>query len=81
MTRTLPLLALLGTFAASGALAQEPPKEAAKAAETYEAPIKNAKGDTIGRLAIRDGANALVLRVAIQPGGLPPAGTACTSTP
>ena len=76
MTRTLPLFALLGTLAASGALAQEPSKEGskepAKAPETYEAPIKNAKGDAIGTLTIRDGANALVLRVAIQPGGLPP---------
>ena len=72
MTRTLPLLVLLGTAAAGGALAQEPPKEAAKPAETFTAPIKNAKGDPIGTLAIRDGANALVLRVTIQPGGLPP---------
>ena len=72
MIRTLPLLAVLATAAAGGAYAQEPPKEAPKAAETFSAPIKNAKGDTIGSLAIRDGANALVLRVAIQPGGLPP---------
>jgi Cu-Zn family superoxide dismutase len=75
MTRTLTLLTLLGSLAAAGpALAQEPPKEAAKAAtpETFESPIKNAKGDTIGKLAIRDGANSLVLRVTIQPGGLPP---------
>ncbi len=76
MSRTLPLFALLGTVAAGGALAQElakeAPKEAAKAPETYEAPIKNAKGDAIGTLAIRDGANALVLRVTIQPGGLAP---------
>ena len=72
MTRTLPLLALLGTVAAGAALAQEPPKETAKPAETYTAPIKNAKGDAIGALSIRDGANALVLRVTIQPGGLPP---------
>ncbi len=74
MTRTLTLLTLLGTLAAGPALAQEPPKEAAKASapETYESPIKNAKGDTIGKLAIRDGANSLVMRVTIQPGGLPP---------
>ena len=71
MTRILPLLALLGPFAASGALAQEPPA-AAKPAETFQAPLKNAKGDTIGTIAIRDGANSLVLRVAIQPGGLAP---------
>ena len=74
MTRTLTLLAALGCFAASGAFAQEPAKDAAKPAapETYESPIKNAKGDTIGSLAIRDGANSLVMRVTIQPGGLPP---------
>jgi Cu-Zn family superoxide dismutase len=71
MTRILPLLALLGPFAASGALAQEPPASA-KPAETFQAPLKNAKGDTIGTIAIRDGANSLVLRVAIQPGGLAP---------
>lgn len=74
MTRTLTLLALLGSFTAGGALAQEPPKEAAKAAapETFESPIKNAKGETIGKLSIRDGANTLVMRVTIQAGGLPP---------
>ena len=72
MIRTLPLLAVLATVTAGGASAQEPPKEAPKAAETFSAPIKNAKGDTIGALAIRDGANALVLRVALQAGALPP---------
>ena len=70
MTRILPLLALLGPFAASGAFAQEP--AAPKPTETFQAPVKNAKGDPIGTIAIRDGANSLVLRVAIQPGGLPP---------
>jgi len=74
MTRTLTLLALLGTLTAGAAFAQEPAKDPAKAAapENYESPIKNAKGDTIGKLSIRDGANTLVMRVTIQPGGLPP---------
>ncbi|MCJ2011315.1 superoxide dismutase family protein [Methylobacterium sp. J-076] len=74
MTRTLTLLALLGSLTAGGALAQEPAKDAAKPAtpETFESPVKNAKGDTIGTLSIRDGANTLVMRVTVQPGGLPP---------
>ncbi|MDP4024415.1 superoxide dismutase family protein [Methylobacterium sp. NEAU 140] len=81
MTRTLPLLALLGTLAAAGAQAQDAKdagKDAAKdpakpaAPETYQSPIKNAKGEPIGTMTIRDGANTLVLRLAIQPGGLPP---------
>ena len=78
MTRTLPLLALLGSFAAGAALAQEPAKDVTKDAskpavpETFEGTIKNAKGDPIGKLTIRDGANTLVMRIAIQAGGLPP---------
>ena len=73
MTRTLPL-ALIGMLAAGAAAAQDGAKpDGAKPAapETFEGAIRNAKGDTIGRMTIRDGANTLVLRVAIQPGGLP----------
>lgn len=70
MPRTLPPLALLGMVAAGAASAQEPAKSAAP--ETFEGAIRNAKGDAIGRMMIRDGANALVMRVSIQPGGLPP---------
>ncbi|GJD49638.1 hypothetical protein OPKNFCMD_2371 [Methylobacterium crusticola] len=48
-------------------------KAAAPAAPaTYDAPIINNKGQTIGKIALRDGANSLVVRVTIQAGGLPP---------
>lgn len=40
--------------------------------QTYEADITGNDGKPIGKIAIRDGANALVMRVTIQPGGLPP---------
>ncbi|MFE1600927.1 superoxide dismutase family protein [Methylobacterium sp. ID0610] len=42
------------------------------APQTFEAPVINAKGETIGRIRIRDGANTLVLRLTIAAGGLPP---------
>ena len=70
MSRTLSLLAILGTVAAGSALAQEPARSAVP--ETFEGTIRDAKGDAIGKMTIRDGANALVMRVSIQPGGLPP---------
>ncbi|WP_298952764.1 superoxide dismutase family protein [uncultured Methylobacterium sp.] len=61
-------LGLAGPAAAQTA----PAADAASAApQTYETPIVNTKGETIGRIAIRDGANTLVMRVTIQPGGLP----------
>ena len=82
MTRTLPLLAALLlaglsglASGATGALAQTAPApEAAPAAapETFNGEIKNNKGEPIGTLTIRDGANALVMRLAIKAGGLPP---------
>ncbi|MBE7243894.1 MAG: superoxide dismutase family protein, partial [Actinomycetospora chiangmaiensis] len=82
MTRILPLLALAAGLAPAAALAQEPakpgeqtkPAEQSKPAEpqAYETQIRNNKGDTIGTLKLRDGANTLVARVTIQPGGLPP---------
>ncbi|AWN34354.1 superoxide dismutase family protein [Methylobacterium radiodurans] len=76
MTRILPLLALAAGLVPAAALAQEPakPAEQTKPAEpqTYETQIKNNKGDTIGTLKLRDGANTLVARVTIQAGGLPP---------
>ena len=55
-------------------LAQEPkgPEPAPSAPETFESPITNTKGDKIGTIKIRDGANALVMRLQIQAGGLPP---------
>ncbi len=71
MTRTLfattLALALNGGYAPQ-ALAQG----AVAAPQTYEADIVGDEGKPIGRIAIRDGANALVLRVTIQAGGLTP---------
>ena len=51
-----------------------PPQDepASSAPQTYESPITNNKGDAIGKILIRDGANALVLRITIKAGGLPP---------
>ncbi|WP_375456456.1 superoxide dismutase family protein [uncultured Methylobacterium sp.] len=77
MTRTLPLLAALAGLAAGahGAWAQgAPAPEAAPAAapQTFGGEIVNNKGESIGTLMIRDGANALVMRIAIRAGGLPP---------
>ena len=64
--------ALLSTVLAAGpALAQD--KAATPAApQGYESPIINGKGESIGRIALRDGANTLVVRVTIQAGGVPP---------
>ena len=70
-----PLLAL-PFLVAGAAQAQEPPPPAAATApavpQTFEADIQNAKGEAIGRIALRDGANTLVMRVTINAGGLPP---------
>ncbi|GJE67219.1 hypothetical protein LNAOJCKE_4447 [Methylorubrum aminovorans] len=86
--RHIPLVAALVAGLAGPAFAQdakEAPKEAPKetaqppakaeaagAPQTYESGITNGKGETIGKIMIRDGANSLVMRVTIQPGGLPP---------
>jgi superoxide dismutase, Cu-Zn family len=51
---------------AAPALAQAP------AVQTHEAPIIGAKGDAIGKIAIRSSENATVVRIAINPGGLTP---------
>lgn len=77
MTRTLPLLAALLSFASgvTGALAQgtPAPETAPNAApQTFDGAIQNNKGEPIGTLTIRDGANSLVMRIAIKAGGLPP---------
>lgn len=45
---------------------------AAPSSETYETPIIGEKGEAIGTLMIRGGANALVARIAIKSGGLTP---------
>ena len=79
-----PLVAALLAGLAWPALAQdakEAPKEptpppakaeAAAAPQTYESAITNGKGESIGKIMIRDGANSLVMRVMIGAGGLPP---------
>ena len=77
MTRFVPLLALIAGIVPAAVLAQTPappPAETAKPAapQTFEGEIKNNKGEPIGRITIRDGANSLVLRIAIQAGGLTP---------
>ena len=71
MRRFLSVLALLGSVAP--VLAQAPAPATQNAApQTYESKVVNGKGEPIGTATIRDGASALVLRLAIQPGGLPP---------
>ncbi len=80
--RRLPLAAVALAALCAPALAQapEPPKEPAKepakeeasAPQTYESALTNGKGEAIGKIMIRDGANSLVMRVMVQAGGLPP---------
>ncbi|WP_375410425.1 superoxide dismutase family protein [uncultured Methylobacterium sp.] len=80
MTSSLPALVRAATVSAALAaaallapvMAQTPPATAPAAVPVVESDIVNAKGEPIGRIAIRDGANALVLRLTVQPGGLPP---------
>lgn len=69
--------ALAATFAAalaatSGAAIAQTSPAPASAPQAFESPIVNGKGETIGRIVIRDGASDLVMRLTIQPGGLPP---------
>ncbi|KQP49029.1 superoxide dismutase [Methylobacterium sp. Leaf399] len=75
MTHAMPTVVrgALGAAFAAGlvampALAQTPPP----AIPTVESDVVDGKGEAIGRIVIRDGANALVLRLTIRPGGLPP---------
>lgn len=65
-------VALVLAGLAHPALAQEKKEEAAGPPQTYEGQISNNKGEPIGQIAIRDGASALVMRVTIKAGGLPP---------
>ncbi|MGX7709501.1 superoxide dismutase family protein [Methylobacterium sp. Gmos1] len=69
--RLVTLASVLALGLAAPAFAQDKPADQA-APTTYDAPIVNNKGETIGKIALRDGANTLVMRVAIQAGGLPP---------
>lgn len=50
----------------TAALAQAP------SVETYEAPITGAKGEPVGKVTIRSGANTAVVRIAVNAGGLAP---------
>ncbi|NEU11218.1 superoxide dismutase family protein [Methylobacterium sp. BTF04] len=75
MRRLLPAIAfgLGAALAASPTLAQTAaPATPAAAPPTVESLVLNGKGETIGKITLRDGASALVMRMAIQPGGLPP---------
>ena len=54
----------------AGALAT--PALAQQGVETFEGPIMGAKGDTIGKLAVRSGENATIVRIMINAGGLTP---------
>ena len=82
LPRSISFAAALITGLAGPAFAQDakealkepaPAKtEAAGAPQTYESGITNGKGETIGKIMIRDGANSLVMRVMIGAGGLPP---------
>jgi Cu-Zn family superoxide dismutase len=72
MTRHL-FAVLLATVAVPAiAQAQQPQAAAPGAVQTYEAPITGAKGDQIGKIAIRSSENAIILRITINPGGLSP---------
>lgn len=86
MRRVLSIIPFAGlaagaVLATAAAQAQEapaqtpPPAQAAPAPaapQVFESEIRNGKGEEIGRIALRDGANTLVMRIAINPGGLPP---------
>ena len=68
MTRFLTATGAAGlALCTAAAMAQTAP-----AVQTYGADILGAEGKPIGRIAVRDGANALVMRVTIEPGGLAP---------
>ena len=70
MRRILSAFALMASL--GPAFAQAPAPAAPAAPQLLESPIVNGRGETIGRIALRDGASTLVLRLTIQPGGLPP---------
>ena len=64
--RTALIASLVAAGLAAPALAQQ-----AKI-ETFEGAILGPKGDNIGKLTIRSGENASVIRIVINPGGLTP---------
>jgi Cu-Zn family superoxide dismutase len=60
-------IAILAAAAIAGpALAQD------SGVETVQAPLIGSKGDPIGQINIRGSANATVVRITVNPGGLPP---------
>ena len=65
MMKALASAALFATAVCAPALAQT-------SAETAEAAIVGSTGEPIGKLSIRGGPNATVVRIAINPGGLTP---------
>jgi Cu-Zn family superoxide dismutase len=62
----LPALALAVTFGSAHA------QTAPAAPQSFEGNVANNRSETIGQITIRDGATALVMRLTIAPGGLPP---------
>jgi Cu-Zn family superoxide dismutase len=65
MKKVLIAMLAMGGFVAP-ALGQ------AQAPQTFEGPVQGAKGDPIGKITIHSGANALLIRVSINAGGLTP---------
>lgn len=63
-------LAFAGFALPAGAQDKKP--DAPAPPQLYESSISNNKGEPIGKINIRDGANSLVMRVTIQAGGLTP---------
>ncbi len=67
------IVALVAAFAgaalAQTALAQVPVMEGV---ETYQAPLLGPAGAPIGQILLRGSANATVVRITVQAGGLPP---------
>ena len=61
--------ALIAALAAGGLIA---PALAQQNVQTFEGPIMGAKGDNIGKITIRGGENATVVRITINAGGLSP---------
>jgi superoxide dismutase, Cu-Zn family len=64
--RTAVLTVLAAASLAAPAVAQQ------QRIQTHEAPVMGSKGENIGRIVIRSGENATIVRVTINPGGLTP---------
>lgn len=70
--RILPTAFVFAVLAAPAWAQEKKDEPASTTPQTYESSITNNKGAPIGKLVIQDGANMLVMRLQIQPGGLPP---------